>query len=296
MTAPPRIFDRQAYRARRARAPAADRDLILVEDSAAQMALRISAISRRFSRGLDLHSRPLVFAALEPLAETWVRTGNLSDTPTIAADDEWLPFADESFDLVTSVLSLHAVNDLPGTLVQIRRVLKPDGLFIAAMFGGETLKELRVAFAAAEEETLGGVSPRVAPFADVRDVGGLLQRACFALPVTDIERTVIRYRELPRLFADLRAIGETNVLADRRSQALSKRTLAALVREYETRFADSTGRFPATFEIVFLTGWAPHESQQKPLRPGSAKARLSDALGSVEHSAGDRVPLRGPKP
>jgi len=290
MTAPPRIFDRQAYRARRTRAASAERDLILIEDTAAQAALRISAINRRFAHGLDLHSRAPAVPVLGPLAETWVRTGSIPDTPSIASDDEWLPFADESFDLVTSILSLHAVNDLPGTLLQIRRVLKPDGLFIAAMFGGDTLKELRVAFAAAEEATLGGVSPRVAPFADVRDVGGLLQRAGFTLPVTDVERTVIRYRELPRLFADLRAIGETNVLADRRRHALSKRTLAAVVQEYRTRFADSEGRFPATFDIVYMTGWAPHESQQKPLRPGSARTRLSDALGSVEHSAGERAP------
>jgi hypothetical protein len=166
---------------------------------------------------------------------------------------------------------------------------------MAAMFGGDTLKELRIAFAAAEESTLGGASPRVAPFADVRDVGGLLQRAGFALPVADVERTVVRYRDLSRLFADLRAIGETNVLADRRKESLPKRTLAALFQEYETRFGDSEKRLPATFEIVFLTGWAPHESQQKPLRPGSAKARLSDALGSIEHSAGEPVPLRKPK-
>jgi len=295
MTAPPRIFDRQAYRARRTRAASAGTDLILIEDTAAQVGLRISAINRRFARGLDLHSRPHAFPALKPLAETWVRTGNVSDAPSAVTDDEWLPFADESFDLVTSILALHAVNDLPGTLIQIRRLLKPDGLFMAAMFGGETLKELRLAFAAAEETTLGGASPRVAPFADVRDVGGLLQRAGFALPVTDVERTIIRYRDLSRLFGDLRAIGETNVLADRRKQALSKRTLSALFQEYETRFGDSEKRLPATFEIVFLMGWAPHESQQKPLRPGSAKARLSDALGSIEHSAGEPVPLRKPK-
>jgi SAM-dependent methyltransferase len=296
MTAPPRIFDRQAYRGRRVRAASAGTDLILLEDTAAQVALRVSAINRRLARGLDLHSRPHAFPALQPLADTWLRTGNPTDAPAVIADDEWLPFADESFDLVTSILSLHAVNDLPGTLVQIRRLLKPDGLFIAAMFGGETLKELRLAFAAAEETTLGGVSPRVAPFADVRDVGGLLQRAGFALPVADLERTVIRYRDLSRLFTDLRAIGETNVIAGRRKEALSKRTLAALFQEYEARFADAERRLPATFEIVFLTGWAPHESQQKPLRPGSAKARLSDALGSTEHSAGERVPLRKPKP
>jgi SAM-dependent methyltransferase len=295
MTAPPRIFDRWAYRARRMRAARAESDRILIKDTAQQIALRISAINRRFMRGLDLSSRAQAFVALEPLADSWERTGNPPDAPSVIADDEWLPFADESFDLVTSLLSLHAVNDLPGTLVQIRRLLKPDGLFIAAMFGGETLKELRIAFTAAEETTLGGVSPRVAPFADVRDVGGLLQRAGFALPVADVERTVVRYRELPRLFADLRALGETNVLADRRQEALSKRTLAAVVREYQVRFGDSEGRFPATFEIVFMTGWAPHESQQKPLRPGSAKARLSDALGTIERSAGEPVPLKKPK-
>ena len=291
-TTAPRIFDRPAYRARRARA---DGETILVEDTAAQAALRISAVNRRFMRGLDLHSRRQAFPALASLADTWIRTGNRTDSSVIA-DDEWLPFAAESFDLITSMLSLHAVNDLPGTLLQLRRLLKPDGLFIAAMFGGETLKELRAAFAAAEAETLGGVSPRVAPFADVRDLGGLLQRAGFALPVADVERTVVHYREPSRLFADLRALGETNVLATRRHQALSKRTLAAVVGEYQSRFGDAQGRLPATFEIVFLTGWAPHESQQKPLRPGSAKARLADALGSVEQSAGEMVPRIRPKP
>ena len=170
------------------------------------------------------------------------------------------------------------MNDLPGALAQIRRALKPDGLFIGAIYGGDTLKELRLAFAAAEEATLGGASPRVAPFADIRDVGSLLQRAGFALPVTDVERTTVRYRELSQLFADLRALGETNVMAGRRSQLLSRRTLRALVGEYQIRFADPDGRLPATFEIFFLTGWAPHESQQKPLRPGTARMRLADAL------------------
>ena len=289
MSTAPRIFDRRAYRARRARAVRTD-DAILVRDTADQVALRIGAINRRFERGLDLNSRREAFAALAPLADAWIRTGNRPDAPSVVADDEWLPFAEASFDLVTSILSLHAVNDLPGVLVQLRRLLRPDGLFIAAMFGGETLKELRTAFAAAEDETLGGASPRVAPFADVRDLGGLLQRAGFALPVADVERTVVRYRELPRLFADLRAIGETNVLASRRPEALSRRILAAVIGAYRSRYGDPEGRLPATFEIVFLTGWAPHESQQKPLRPGSAKARLSDALGTTEQSAGEPAP------
>jgi SAM-dependent methyltransferase len=294
-TAAPLIFDRPAYRTHRARAGLTGHDAILVEDTAVQAALRISAVNRRFMRGLDLHSRRQAFPALAPLADSWIRTGNETDSSVIA-DDEWLPFAKESFDLITSILSLHTVNDLPGTLLQLRRLLKPDGLFIAAMFGGETLKELRAAFAAAEDEILGGASPRVAPFADVRDLGGLLQRAGFALPVADLERTVVRYREPSRLFADLRALGETNVLAARRQQALSKRMLATVVKEYRSRLGDSQGRVPATFEIVFLTGWAPHESQQKPLRPGSAKTRLADALGSVEQSAGEAVPRIRPKP
>jgi SAM-dependent methyltransferase len=279
--APPRLFSRSLYRARRARAAGAE-DVILIEDTAAQAAQRIAAINRRFQLGLDLSSRSQAFECLKSLAASWIRTGSLADSADAVADDEWLPFADETFDLVTSLLSLHAVNDLPGALAQIRRILKPDGLFIAALFGGETLKELRLAFAAAEEATLGGASPRVAPFADVRDLGSLLQRAGFALPVADVERTVARYRELPRLFEDLRALGETNALADRRREALSKRTLATLAREYQARFADADGRFPATFDIVFLTGWAPHESQQKPLRPGSAQIRLADALGTAK--------------
>jgi SAM-dependent methyltransferase len=188
---------------------------------------------------------------------------------------------------VTSVLSLHAVNDLPGVLVQVRRALKPDGVFMAALFGGETLHELRLAIAAAETEVSGGISPRVEPFADVRDLGGLLQRAGFALPVADVERLIVRYRDLMRLFADLRALGETNVLLGRRASFMPRRMLEALAKEYAARFTDEEGRFAATFDIVFLTGWSPHESQQKPLQPGSAKARLADALGTKEQSAGE---------
>jgi SAM-dependent methyltransferase len=204
------------------------------------------------------------------------------------ADAENLHFADGSFDLVTSVLSLHAVNDLPGALTQIRRLLKPDGLFIAALFGGQTLQELRQAFVAAEAETLGGASPRTAPFGEVRELGGLLQRAGFTLPVADVERVLVRYRDTSRLFADLRALGETNVLLGRRAALLSRRTLERLTAEYAARFADSAGRLAATFDIVFLTGWSPHEGQQKPLAPGSAKMRLAEALGTVEKSAGEK--------
>jgi SAM-dependent methyltransferase len=278
---PPRIFDRATYRVRRAGATHRD-DPVLVADTASQAAFRIAAMNRQFQRGLDLSSRAEAFSVVQPLAQSWITTAVRTDSGAVIADEEWLPFAEESFDLVTSVLGLHAVNDLPGALAQIRRVLKPDGLFIGALFGGETLKELRVAFAAAEAETLGGASPRVAPFADVRDLGGLLHRAGFALPVADVERSVVRYRDLSRLFADLRVLGETNALAGRRSELLSRRTLSAVLREYQARFADSDARFSATFDVVFLTGWAPHESQQKPLRPGSARVSLADVLGSRE--------------
>jgi SAM-dependent methyltransferase len=288
---PPRIFDSLAYRARRARASQGGGDLFLAQEAGEHLAERLAAINRHFGSGLDLHSRASVFPVLQPLAQRWVRTGFASDAPSVIAGDDVLPFAEESFDLVSSVLSLHAVNDVPGTLVQIRRVLKPDGVFMAALFGGETLRELKLAFASAEADVLGGVSPRVAPFADVRDVGGLLQRAGFALPVADVERTTVRYRDLSRLFADLRALGETNVLVGRSPQCMSRRLLEAVTRDYAERFTDAEGRFLATFDVIFITGWAPHESQQKPLKPGSAKTRLADALGAKELPTGEK-----PKP
>jgi len=286
---PPRIFDRAAYRARRARALIRGGDLFLAQDAAAHIMERLSAINRRFTHGLDLHSRERVFPTLKAAAQSWTRMGFFDDRPSVVGDEEALPFADESFDLVVSVLSLHAVNDLPGTLVQIRRALRPDGLFIAALFAGETLHELRTAFAAAEADTLGGASPRVAPFADVRELGGLLQRAGFALTVADVERVNVRYRDIATLFSDLRALGETNALAGRRAEFLPRRTLQALIDEYAARFSSVDGRFAANFDIGFLTGWAPHEGQQKPLAPGSAKASLADALGTVERSAGEKA-------
>jgi SAM-dependent methyltransferase len=191
------------------------------------------------------------------------------------------------FDLAVSILRLHGMNDLPGALAQIRRALKPDGLFVAALFGGATLFELRDAFAAGEIETIGGITPRVAPFADVRELGALLQRAGFALPVADVERTTVRYRDFATLANDLRLMGETNALAER--QSLSRATLRAALAHYAAKHSDADGRLRATFDIVYLTGWAPHESQQKPLKPGSAKARLAEALGTVEQSAGDKA-------
>jgi SAM-dependent methyltransferase len=200
----------------------------------------------------------------------------------VVADEEALPFAPASLDLVVSGLSLQLVNDLPGTLLQLRRALKPDGLLLAALLGGETLKELRQAWLAAEAEVSGGASPRVAPFADVRDLGGLLQRAGFALPVVDSEVVTVTYSSPLALMRDLKAMGASNMLAARRKIPVTRRLLQRAAEIYAERFARADGRVPATFEILTLTAWAPDESQQKPLRPGSAQARLADTLGASE--------------
>jgi NADH dehydrogenase [ubiquinone] 1 alpha subcomplex assembly factor 5 len=191
-----------------------------------------------------------------------------------------------------SGLRLQLVNDLPGALVQIRRALKPDGLLLAALLGGNTLVELRTALLAAEEELEGGVSPRVAPFADVRDLGALLQRAGFALPVVDSDTVTVTYADPLALMRELKAMGAGNALVARKRLPLRRATLMRAVAIYRDRFGLPGGRVPATFEIVTLTGWAPHESQQKPLQPGSARTRLADALGTREQSAGDTAAPR----
>ena len=208
----------------------------------------------------------------------------------ILADEEALPFADSSLDAVLSALSLHWVNDLPGALVQIRRALKPDGLFLGVMLGGETLVELRDVMTEAEIETVGGLSPHVSPFADVADLGGLLQRAGFALPVVDTEKLTVTYESVFDLFRDLRGMGETNALLERPRTPMRRETLLRAAALYAERFAGPDGRIPATFQFLWLTGWTPHTSQQTALRPGSAKNRLSDALDTEEWSTGDRTP------
>ena len=294
----PKIFDRALYARRRARGFRMEADRFLVTEAAGHIAERLGAIKRSFVSGLELSARPESAALLTPFAERWTRT-KLSQAETgraIVVDEEALPFAPESFDLVVSVLNLQAVNDLPGALVQIRRALKPDGLFLAALFGGDTLHELRSAFAAGEMQVRGGISPRVAPFADVRALGALLQRAGFALPVADSERTTVRYRAFTTLAHDLRAMGETNALTERDRRPMRRDTLAATLARYAASDSDGQGLLAATFDIVYLTGWAPHESQQQPLRPGSAKARLADALGTQERKAGEpAAPPRGPR-
>ena len=275
MTAPPKIFDSAAY----ARARAKGGTSFLAREATDGIAERLLAMNRGFALALDIGSRDESFAALAPRAAHWERT-NFSG--------EVLGQEPERFDLITSVLALHAVNDLPGALIQIRRALKPDGLFVAALFGGETLRELRDAFAAGESEITGGASPRISPFADIRDMGALLQRAGFALPVADIERTTVRYREFATLIADLRTLGETNALTERSRKPLRRDVLASVLSHYAQHHAEPDGRLRATFDIVYLTGWSPHASQQQPLKPGSAKTRLADALGSVEHKTTGR--------
>ncbi len=284
----PHLFDRQTYARRRARANG--QASFLAEEVAQNLAERLGAVTRHFSHALDLSSRAEIFAMLEPRADRWTRTALAPDGPApLVADEEALPFPPAAFDLVVSALSLHAVNDLPGALLQIRHALKPDGLFLAALFGGGTLGELRRAFAAGESEVAGGISPRVSPFADVRDLGGLLQRAGLALPVADSETYTVHYRQFSTLVEDLRALGETNVMAERARTFMRREVLAATLAHYAAHDADEAGRLTARFEVIYLTAWAPHESQQKPLRPGSAKIRLADALGTQEHSAGEQA-------
>jgi len=294
---PPIVFDRSLVRARRRRAAALGPTTFLGERLAADVRERLGAVLRQFPIAVDLGApTDAVRRALadRPNADTTIAVDAVAEflppgAVAVAADEEALPFRDASLDLVVSVLALHSVNDLPGTLIQIRRALKPDGLFVAALFGGDTLSELRHSFAAAEAEVEGGVSPRVAPFADVPELGALLQRAGFALPVADIDRLIVRYDTPFALMHDLRRMGATNALAERRRTPLRRATLMRMAEIYAQRFADTDGRVRASFDIVWLSGWAPHESQQQPLKPGSARASLADALGTKEISAGEKA-------
>jgi SAM-dependent methyltransferase len=286
MPSSPAIFDRQLLRARRQRARARGPATFLLDRVAQELGERLNVVLRQFGRAADLGTPGDAVARV--LAESG-KVGTVISADSVAADEEALPFAEASLDLVVSALSLQFVNDLPGTLIQIRRALKPDGLFLAALAGGDSLNELREAFAQAESEIEGGLSPRVAPFADLRELGALLQRAGFALPVVDSDKLTVRYQNVFALMRDLRAMGATNVLHERRRKPLRRATLKRLSEIYAERFADGDGRLRATFEIVWLSGWAPHESQQKPLKPGSATQRLANALGSQEISAGEKA-------
>jgi SAM-dependent methyltransferase len=269
----PFLFDRALLRARQRRALLDEPATFLLDRVAEDAAERLRAVLRDFESAADVGtpSDQLRSALLDRLS----RVARI-DLPEL--ESEPLPFRPESLDLVVSALAFQFVNDLPGVLAQIRRALQPDGLLLAAMIGGDTLTELRQSFAAAEAECEGGVSPRVAPFADVREVGGLLQRAGFALPVTDVDRIVVRYDSAFALMHDLRRMGATNVLVERRRVPTRRATMLRMAQLYAENFVDADGRIRATFDVIWLSGWSPHESQQKPLQPGSAKASLAEAV------------------
>lgn len=299
---PPDLFDRRLLRARRRRAAALGPATFLLERVAEDLSDRLGAVKRQFACAVDLGTPGLalseMLAAGGQVGTIVVANGDLAlargrrsagtnEVPSVVIDEEVLPFRDGAFDLVVSALALQHCNDLPGTLVQIRRALKPDGLLLAALVGGDTLTELRQAMAAAEAEIVDGISPRVAPFVEVRAAGALLQRAGFALPVTDVDRVTVRYENALALMYDLRRMGAANALVERSRRPLRRTLLRRMLDIYAERFADSDGRIRATFEIVWLSGWAPHESQQQPLAPGSAQQRLATALGTKELRAGE---------
>lgn len=288
---PMRVFDRRLVRRRRDRAAATVAQVAPVLEAAADGLLdRLDDTTRRFSRALEIGGRGVIAPRLRARGIPFVvsldlssRMAALAGGRAVAGDEEWLPFAAGSFDLVVASLSLHWVNDLPGALLQIRRALRPDGLFLASLPGLGTLQELREALASAEGELRGGLSPRVSPFPELRDLAGLLQRAGFALPVADAETLPLRYRNPMALFHDLRAAGETNaVLA--RDPRVPPRALLPLAA---SRLPEDAEGIRASLRLLVMTGWAPHESQSRPARPGSATVRLAEALGVEERGAGE---------
>jgi SAM-dependent methyltransferase len=288
---PMRVFDRRLVRLRRDRAAATVAQVAPVLEAVADRLLdRLDDTTRRFSRALEIGGRGVVAPLLRARGIPFVVSMDLSARMAsragglvVAGDEEWLPFAPESFDLVVASLSLHWVNDLPGALLQIRRALKPDGLFLASLPGLGTLQELRETLAGAESELRGGLSPRVSPFPDLRDLAGLLQRVGFALPVADAEALPIRYRSPMALFRDLRAAGETNAVLARDNRTPPR----ALLPLAASRLPEDAEGIPASFRLLVMTGWSPHESQSRPARPGSATVRLADALGTEERGAGE---------
>lgn len=287
-----RIFDRGLLRRRRGRAAAGlHAHDFLLKEIGERLCDRLSDIARGFPLALDLGSRDGLLArtlqgrgGIETLIQSdasLINARRVSQSgPSVVGDEELLPFKAECFDAVLSNLALHWVNDLPGALLQIRNSLKPDGLFLASLFGAGTLSELRACLMEAELEELGGASPRVSPFADLRDAAGLLQRAGFTLPVADVDTVTVTYGDFFALLRDLRGMGETNALLERLKHPTRRALFARAAALYQDRFADRDGRLRATFQVLFLTGWAPHESQQRPARRGSGTTSLKDVLGT----------------
>lgn len=291
-------FDRRLWRMRRSRAARLFEDAdFLHREAIDRLADRLGDVKRGFKRAAVIGDGTGEMASilrgrfgvghvivLDASPEMAARSG-----ATVVADEEHLPFADASLDLIVAPLTLHWTNDLPGSLIQMRRALRPDGLLMAALFAGQTLHELRGCLTEAEIEVTGGLSPRIAPMAELRDLGGLLQRAGLALPVADRETITVSYADPLKLMHDLRAMGETNVMTERHKAPMRRAVLGRTLALYAERHADAEGRVPASFEIAFLHGWAPSPDQPQPLRPGSATARLADALGVSERSAGEKA-------
>jgi SAM-dependent methyltransferase len=270
-TVAPVLFDRGLLLARQSRALRLGPATFLLDRVAEDVEERLHAVLREFADVADIWTPGELLR--KPSRDRFKSIEHID-----LSEPESLPLQPGSIDLAVSALAFQFVNDLPGVLAQIRRALKPDGLLLAAMIGGDTLTELRQSFAAAEAELEGGASPRVAPFADLRDIGSLLQRAGLALPVTDVDRIVVRYDSAFALMADLRRMGATNILIERRRAPTRRATMLRMAQIYGERFADPDGRIRVTFDVIWLSGWAPHESQQQPLRPGSAKASLAEAV------------------
>lgn len=296
--APPQVFDRSRIRQLRERSVVNyPKYSFLKERAAEELVERLADTPRMFDLALDLGSHTGIVA--DELARvgkaSQVIAADISEgmaascqTSAFVADEERLPIGDQKLDLVTSLLSLHGVNDLPGTLVQIRRALKPDGLFIGCLFGAGTLKELRTSLMQAEVEMLGGAAQRIAPLPGLQDMAGLLQRTGFALPVADVDRITVRYSTPFDLIADIKGMGEGAAFADASRPPLSRRILSRMAEVYAEQFADPDGRLRASFEIVWLSGWAPAPGQPKPLKPGSAKQSLASAVGAQEISLGQK--------
>jgi len=295
MSGPPLIFDRRAVARNRNRSTGlAETDLSLIRESRAQLLDRLRDVTRSFSQALALGGRDGTLAkalsdnhAVSSCVSTdltfqHANASAFKEVQSVNVDEEWIPFRNESFDLIIAELCLHWANDLPGSLIQLRRTLQPDGLFLGTVFGGQTLHELRSAWTEAESACLGGVSPRVSPFLDIRDAGDLLVRAGFGLPVTDSDIFQLEFESVTALARALRHMGETNAVRDRMRGLTGRHLWETLEDTYKSHYSTKSGKIIATFEIITLTGWAPDPGQQKPLAPGSATARLATALGGEE--------------
>ena len=304
MSDDPRLFDRKLLRERRARfAHEVEARSFLLCHVAREIAERVELMLRSFPLALDLGAYHGVLgkkvAALPSVGtmlygESALAFAAMCPRPALVCDEDVLPFKAASLNLVVSGLALHRVNDLPGALIQVRRALRPDGLFMAALLGAGALVELRQVLIEAEAETEGGASPRVSPFGDVREYGALLQRAGFALPVADSETLSLSYANPREVMREVRALGGGNVLLARSRKPLARHTLKRAEQLYCERYGTPDGSVRASFEIVYLSGWGPDPGQQKPLKPGSAAQRLADALGTTEHSAGDKAAFPNP--